>query len=579
VQTVSGATNDLFTYDARGNVTGGGNGRFSGIKYTSFDLPDSTQGITGAPAQPHYTWQYGEDNARVTQTRRVLSSDGVHDDVRTTWYDNPDNAGGLSFEYEIDQPAAANTLMRNVAESRHFLTIGGQPIGVLISEGVLGSTAVTPPVISSIALTKVEYWNQDHLGSIVATTDHTAAVTARYSYDPFGKRRANSGAYDASGAVLADWSTVVDNGTARGFTGHEHLDDIGLIQMNGRIFEPTLGVFLQGDTSVPHPQDLQSFHRYAYCRNNPMGCSDPTGMVDSPPQTVDITGTSPGGSPGRGIFGGQIADPGHDHNGRGARTILVTPTGTNISYKVVIPAEKESTAGTAQTPIVLVVIPGTNQAVPVAELMNSLGVTNPQDLVAVLNAMADAKGKVSIVAAGGAATAAAESRFGSSVLSALGRVVGWGVESAEFATLVVLSPLLLSGDTDRTQAAALNSAAQATATQSDTKRDSLTWYHYTDQAGLSAIMASGGTLVANNGRVYGSPLPMSPQDANTTLFIGGPPGFEKKGQYVVAFKFNDPYMTMVPSAKPGEFFYPGSLRDGRQITITSAGPNPFGASK
>jgi RHS repeat-associated protein len=168
--------------------------------------------------------------------------------------------------------------MRNVVESRHFLTVGGRAIGVLVSEGALNATATTPPAIASIALTKVEYWSQDHLGSLVATTDHAGTVTARYSYDPFGKRRATSGAYDANGTIVGDWSTVVDNGTARGFTGHEHLDDIGLIQMNGRIFEPTLAVFLQADPHVTNPDDLQNYHRYAYCLNNPMGCTDPSGF-------------------------------------------------------------------------------------------------------------------------------------------------------------------------------------------------------------------------------------------------------------------------------------------------------------
>jgi RHS repeat-associated protein len=288
LQSVAGAQNVSFSYDARGNVTGGSNGKFSTIAYTSFDLPDNQTGVSGSAAQPSYTWSYDENHARVQEIRRNLSSDGVHYDLRTTWYDQPDNVGGLGFEYEVNAPAAADQgQIAPVNENRHFLTAGGRVIGVLVSEGVLDTAATAPPAITGIVLRKVEYWHQDHLGSLIATTDHTGAVTARYAYDPFGKRRFTTGAYDASGSLVVDWSTQLNNGTARGFTGHEHLDDIGLIQMNGRLFDPTLGVFLQADPSVPHPQSLQSFQRYAYCEGNPLNCTDPNGFEDV--QKIEIT--------------------------------------------------------------------------------------------------------------------------------------------------------------------------------------------------------------------------------------------------------------------------------------------------
>ncbi|RNF85078.1 hypothetical protein [Montanilutibacter psychrotolerans] len=33
--------------------------------------------------------------------------------------------------------------------------------------------------------------------------------------------------------------------TTRGFTGHEHIDGLGVIHMNGGIYDPDLGRFLQ----------------------------------------------------------------------------------------------------------------------------------------------------------------------------------------------------------------------------------------------------------------------------------------------------------------------------------------------
>ena len=98
------------------------------------------------------------------------------------------------------------------------------------------------------------------------------------AHDPFGKRRATNGSYDAAGAIVVDWSPAVNNGNDRGYTGHEHLDDVGLVHMNGRVFDPRLAVFLQADPVTQDPYNLQGFNRYGYCLNNPLTCTDPSGL-------------------------------------------------------------------------------------------------------------------------------------------------------------------------------------------------------------------------------------------------------------------------------------------------------------
>lgn len=64
----------------------------------------------------------------------------------------------------------------------------------------------------------------------------------------------------------------------RGFTGHEHLPSVfGLIDMNGRMYDPVLGRFLSPDPYVQSPDYAQNFNRYAYCFNNPLVYTDPSG--------------------------------------------------------------------------------------------------------------------------------------------------------------------------------------------------------------------------------------------------------------------------------------------------------------
>ncbi|WP_333973674.1 RHS repeat domain-containing protein, partial [Alteromonas mediterranea] len=47
--------------------------------------------------------------------------------------------------------------------------------------------------------------------------------------------------------------------------------------MNGRIYDPTLGRFLQADPFIQAPQNSQSYNRYSYVLNNPMSYTDPSG--------------------------------------------------------------------------------------------------------------------------------------------------------------------------------------------------------------------------------------------------------------------------------------------------------------
>ncbi len=63
----------------------------------------------------------------------------------------------------------------------------------------------------------------------------------------------------------------------RGFTGHEHLVEFGLIDMNGRVYDPMLGRFLSPDPYVQLPGYADNFNRYSYCLNNPLVYTDPSG--------------------------------------------------------------------------------------------------------------------------------------------------------------------------------------------------------------------------------------------------------------------------------------------------------------
>ena len=73
----------------------------------------------------------------------------------------------------------------------------------------------------------------------------------------------------------------------RGYTGHEHLPSLGLIHMNGRAYAPGLQRFLSPDPVLQAPANAQSHNRYAYCLNNPLRYTDPSGYILAPAAPIN----------------------------------------------------------------------------------------------------------------------------------------------------------------------------------------------------------------------------------------------------------------------------------------------------
>lgn len=95
-------------------------------------------------------------------------------------------------------------------------------------------------------------------------------VVQTFSYDAWGNRR-----NPLTGAALSDAELVSANRiTTRGYTGHEHLDEMGLINMNARLYDPKLGLFISVD---PQADSYPGTYPYAYCGGDPMNRIDPTG--------------------------------------------------------------------------------------------------------------------------------------------------------------------------------------------------------------------------------------------------------------------------------------------------------------
>jgi len=158
---------------------------------------------------------------------------------------------GDNYEEEIDHETGTTT-------QYHYI------------RGSTGLAAVFTANDDSAHTDNLYYIHQDYLGSILCLSDEEGNPVERYSFDAWGHRR-----------NPAKWSQWQEDSTGfvinRGFTEHEHMDLFGLINMNGRIYDPDLGRFLSPDPYVQMPDNSQNFNRYSYALNNPLKYTDPSG--------------------------------------------------------------------------------------------------------------------------------------------------------------------------------------------------------------------------------------------------------------------------------------------------------------
>lgn len=119
-------------------------------------------------------------------------------------------------------------------------------------------------------LDEYHYLHRDYLGSILAITDADGDVKEELQFGAWGS--VDQFLDSSSGTTFGHGSLL-----GRGYTGHEHFFEVGLIHMNGRMYNANLGRFLSPDNYIQEPFNTQSYNRYGYVLNSPLMYTDPSG--------------------------------------------------------------------------------------------------------------------------------------------------------------------------------------------------------------------------------------------------------------------------------------------------------------
>lgn len=262
-QRVNGGTPVTVTYDAMGNITAKSD--VGGYTYSGFG-PHAVSAVGGGPLGAK-TYAYDANGNMVSGGGRTI-----------TWMSFNQVAsvvqGSFSSTFSF---GAGHERVKEVSHLGTTIYVGG--IYEKVTNGaafqhkhyIMAPTGrIAVYTESSGTAPTVRYFHTDGLGSITAVTDEAGRVEKRFAFDAWGRRIDPTTGSAITGTTAAGYS--------RGFTDHEQLDDLGLVHMNGRVYDPVLGRFLSADPYVQDSSDSQAYNRYSYLTNNPLGGTDPSGF-------------------------------------------------------------------------------------------------------------------------------------------------------------------------------------------------------------------------------------------------------------------------------------------------------------
>ena len=261
-----------YSYDAAGYVTSDSKrdyswtsfGQLRALDYlTAPALQDlaNTQIFAAARIQTDFSFDAGGNRAK--QLKKRIAADSSRELEETLYLG--------SYEREIHSSQVNGSATPKVKKVVHRHTLGGLGIYTQTTSATGIETKLTTILKDHLGSTDLLYtgiWNGDNFAN---------PQTEKQAFDPWGERR-NAETWQNERTISTDTYRTSGQGYDRGYTGHEQLDDSGLIHMNGRIYDPELGRMLSPDPVVQVPEYSQNFNRYSYVMNNPMNLTDPSGF-------------------------------------------------------------------------------------------------------------------------------------------------------------------------------------------------------------------------------------------------------------------------------------------------------------
>ena len=243
---------EIFTYDPMGNIIN----KSSSSESVRYNYNKAHQLVSAGDAR----FDYDLNGNMVKRTINGGTSLYRYDDLsRLREIILPD---GQKINYAYS-PLGQRVLQTDKKGQTHFIFDGDNPIANLDHNLKIKTWNTFGPgfdeFLAEESEGKMQYYHQNPLGSVIASSDKTGTQTSRVEYEPFGKPVMVSGVLPASS-----------------FTGRPYDYDTGLTHFKFRDYDPTIGRFIQQE---PLGLWVAWENSYAYASNNPINMIDMYGLL------------------------------------------------------------------------------------------------------------------------------------------------------------------------------------------------------------------------------------------------------------------------------------------------------------
>ena len=277
---------ELYTYDGLDRLKSCNGGAYSNGTLTPNVTLNLDYGVIGNIANKsdvgRYDYNYGNKwNAviKVSNVQQLIPS--AQQDIDFTSFEQPssirENNEELMLTYGADYQRIKGVFKTNgnITKTRYYLdnfernVVNGQiqDVHYVFADGALRCIAVRE---NNSTTNQLHYVYTDYLGSILTVTNPSGVVEYSTNYSAWGIERNPSNFNLAPSMARPSW-------LYRGYTGHEHLAQFKLINMNGRLYDPVLGRMLSPDSEIHDEMGTNGYNRFSYAHNNPLKFTDPDG--------------------------------------------------------------------------------------------------------------------------------------------------------------------------------------------------------------------------------------------------------------------------------------------------------------
>ena len=270
----STTTRAIYGYDQQGQLT---SATVGGTSYTyTYDTAGNIQSKKVGSTTTNYT--YGNSAWRDLLTAynggSITYSGGnptkYYDGSTFTWTQGRRLAtakvGGTNISYTYDMAGVRSS--KTVGSTKYdFTTLSG-----LVTRQTGGGKTIdfvydenNQPLAMKYNNT-LYYYVLNAQGDVVRIVNSSRNTVASYTYDPWGK-------------IISSSGTLADINPLR-YRGYYYDSETGFYYLQSRYYDPEIGRFINADSyASTDATGLLSTNMFAYCENDPVNKSDPTGEV------------------------------------------------------------------------------------------------------------------------------------------------------------------------------------------------------------------------------------------------------------------------------------------------------------